>query len=770
MQRSLTDHLKNMGLYFPSSIKSAINQTSLPDSSTGDKQHEPNGSTNYFQFTRPSGNNSPPDTLAEYFLNLSRLGYSERVEQATLTNINPKLIQTYFTNIDLIRNPQERAIETSRAEELKYLLKYLGLKDDDLNLLNPLLNNQDFQNLLFTNPNLAQEMLETIKSDPFSQSNNNTNFNKDHYEIFSKLERTNIDSILRAGLGEKNFETLNSIGEQYPELYKKVKNESLSSKDIKAVLEDNRLNSREKLKGLIENVSKFVLDKMSETNTGNSLSDLTVKELDIESRDDDNEKLADIYAKVILHQINSGEDISINDSANMVSGSLASLATQTEIIFTNAQKSRLKINSNDFNQVFGKFSGLSTDMIDELLKNLEKNYTTRELGVLLQAGKTNVNQLSDNDLFVMSLFNKYQKIDGKNNKNLYEADMKDLHEKGVLVNYLYDTMPGSNMTYKQAAESIMNIPADSRGFFDGATGLNAIASVNTIAQILKDPENAFMNSEGFYARLTIADKKDHNGAFGLNTGNHYVRGNEEAAMTLLSNGKLGNITIYGGNGMTDNEFELRLRRLIMTGTQLDGNRGQLNAITTNSNVRGLGLKHVSEEGHGNQRGNHGVVGSLDSGDHRRFKTYADLVKGDIFTLNCVACSNMGGNHSYGHTVLNEMAKHLPQNVRLYATGAEIPTPPKNDRLAHFKGHLAPGLMTNSDRLIAMQGQLAVNETDISQLSIAYRDKYNITRTFDDNFGTTEQADSKNNDNNIEFRISYDNIVDDDWTKTTNAKS
>lgn len=746
----------------------------------------------------------------------------------------------------------------SRLDELKDILKDTGFSDEDINLLKNVLENPDFQRLIENNPGLAREMLESIKSDPFNDTEKVT-FKKDNYELFAKLERTGIDSIIKGGLGDSLYNSLESFANQNDfnsQLYKSFLDQALASPEVQKILSDDSLNDREKLQGVIQNTSNFIksgmenfgvletneklvspgeprlivfgdtnarneffkeggaydqakaqnpnlqiafmelgsgnnnalaqslgidtnsiskgdfnaafitqqgynpnnpgqfklnsanlqesLKKYSEdqnsktslsselTKDWNTLKNNEVKALNINSSDSkDNDVFADLYAKIVLKEVLAGKDTSLKDGLDLGKGTLAGIAAAAAKIFDTAKKSGLSLNANDVTQVLGKFSGLDQSKIAQLKADLGGKYDARTLGVLLQAGKTSSADLNDNDHHLLKLFSKYQGIAGKNNEALYKKDMKDLFDRDILVNYLYDKMPGSDITYKEAAEKIMNIPSDTRGFFDGATALNAIASVNTIAQILKDPLNAFKNGEGFYARLTIADAKDHIGAFGLNTGNRYVRGNEEATMSLLSQGKLGNVTIYGGNGMTDDEFEKRLKRLLHTGTQLSGSKGELLAVADNSTVRGLGLKHVSEEGHGNTSGNHGVAGSLDSSDKHRFKTYASLVKGDSFTLNCVACSNMGGGNSYGHVVLNEMAKHLGKNVRLYATGAEVPTPPQRDRVAHFKGHIAPGLMTNSDRIIFMQGLKEVSDTDMIKLSNTYRDEYNITRVTDD---------------------------------------
>lgn len=764
----------------------------------------------------------------------------------------------------------------SKLDEIKDLLREKGFSDKEIKLLEPLLENRDFQRLIENNPGLAREMLETIKSDPFNTNSGKSNFEKDNYEVLSELKSTGIESVLHAGLGDSLHDSLKSFSTQNDfnsKLYNSFLDQAMSNPEVQKILNDSSLNDRQKLQGVITNASDFVKNGMAQLgaievdgklvspgedstqaklivfgdadarnkfyeaggahdqakkqnpnltiafmelgdnennnalakslgintenissgdfnaafitkkgydpsdpaefklnannlqdslkqfseglnddDTGGLLTKEQTKDLDalrnndakslsINSTDSkDSDKVADLYSKMVLKKIVEGEDTSLDNALSLGSGSLASLATNVERKFNSAEKSGLNINANDTSEVLGKFSGLESDKISKLKSDLGGEFDARTLGVLLQAGKTDSSQLDANDRDVLKLFDKYQGISGRNTEALYESDMKELHDKGILVDYLYDKVPGSSMTYKEAAESIMNIPSDSRGFFDGATGLNAIASVNTIAQILKDPENAFKEGEGFYARLTIADAKDHNGAFGLNTGNRYVRGNEEATMSLLSEGKIGNVTIYGGNGMTDDEFEKRVKRLMFTGTELSGENGQLSAVADNSSVRGLGLKHVSEEGHGNTSGNHGVSGSMDSSDKHRFETYASLVKGDSFSLNCVACSNLGGNNSYGHVVLNEMAKHLGGNVRLYATGAEIPTPPRSDRITHFKGHIAPGLMTNSDRLIVMQGKQDVSDADMVKLSNAYRDEYNITRVHgdEDNDSTLSQ--------------------------------
>jgi hypothetical protein len=798
------------------------------------------------------------------------LGEQNRSQAQTQTKIDhiPEIKLTNKSFKDL--NEKQDGKPKTKIEELKELLKEQGFTDKDIKLLEPFLENRDFQRLIENDPGQAREMLETIKSDPFNNlTGKKPEFKKDNYDVFSKQESTSIESTIKAALGDGLFGSLDNFAKQNnfnSKLYGNLLEQVLANPEIKNLLSDESLSGREKLQKLqtmtadfvkngmvefgaievdgklrtsganIDEAKVFVFgdaeakskfyekggqydqakeqnphfkfafieldgnknslelakslgidgDKISKgefnaalisakgydpSNPGelllkgdnflNSLSDLNkalkesskdgwgnplskdltkdldalangqAKSLNIDSSDSkDNNKFADLYANTILKQITNGENHSLSEGLNLGSGSLADIASNAVSKFDKAEKSGLKLDSNNLTDVLGKFSGLESNQISQLKQDLGGSgidLNARSTAVLLQGGKTDAKDITANDKLVMSMFDKYQGIAGRNTESLYNSDMKELHSKGVLVDYLYDKMPGSSMTYREAAESIMNIPKDTKGFFDGATGLNAIGSVNTIAQILKDPENAFKDGNGFYARLTIADAKDHNGAFGLNSGNHYVRGNEEAAMSLLSGSKIGNITIYAGNGMTDDEFTKRIQRLINTDTKIDGDRGQLAALSENSSVRGLGLKHVSEEGHGNPNGNHGVSGSMDSGDKDRFQIYSSLVKGDSFSLNCVACSNLRGENSYGHAVLNGMAEHLAKNVRLYATGAEIDTPPGKDRVTHFKGHIAPGLMTNSDRLIVMQGKQEVNDADLIQLSNAYLDKYNITR-------------------------------------------
>ena len=122
-----------------------------------------------------------------------------------------------------------------------------------------------------------------------------------------------------------------------------------------------------------------------------------------------------------------------------------------------------------------------------------------------------------------------------------------------------------------------------------------------------------------------------------------------------------------------------------------------------------------------------------------------------------------------------MAEHLGKNVRLFATGAEIDTPPGRDRVTHFKGHIAPGLMTNSDRLIVMQGKQEVTDADLIQLSNAYLDKYNITRN-----GSDVQTETPEKKQNLyldtkEYRVSVGSQRDSnsdpkaEWLEKTGTK-
>jgi hypothetical protein len=326
-------------------------------------------------------------------------------------------------------------------------------------------------------------------------------------------------------------------------------------------------------------------------------------------------------------------------------------------------------------------------------------------------------------------------MSGKNSFSWYEQKLNEYVQKGILPDYV--------LKHKSMAEQIMNIKKND-GSTDNMSAFNILGSVASIAHILENPKTAYEDGEGMYVRSTIADSKDNNGAFGMNSGNHYMRGNEESAFSLLAFGKIGNISIYSGNGMTDKEFTGRVNRLLRVndGNYLINDNRSLVSNNDNERVRGLGLKHVSEEGHGNQSGNHGVIGSLDSSDTWRFKVYASLVRGDVFSLNCVACSNLGGNNSYGHVVLNEMAKDLGKHVRLYALGAEVPTPPQLDRLLHLNGHIAPALCTNSDRLVVNQGQRETSSDDMLVLSNYSRDSYNISRASGEASDKQENNQSK----------------------------
>lgn len=459
--------------------------------------------------------------------------------------------------------------------------------------------------------------------------------------------------------------------------------------------------------------------------------------LSIDSTGEKADGFADQYAELVIKDILEGKDKTLEDSLEVSSDSLAAIADGIDIKLDKVEKSGFKM-SNDFQDAIGKFAGMDDAKVSELSSELG-SFGTKKAGMLLQVGKTDKADLTDNDQYLLDLYDKFENIQGKNTKDLYESTLDDLQGRGIVVDYLDEEFK-DGQTYREVAEDIMNMPGgEARAFFDGATALNMIGSVNTIAQILHDGDRAFENGEGFYGRLTIADSKDHNGAFGLNTGNRYVRGNEEAVMSLMSGGKIGNITLYAGDGrngkaIDDDEFTKRMNRLMRKGTEYQSN-GNLANTNDGGEVRGLGLKHMSEEGHGNTRGNHGIVGSMDSGDKDRFATYASLVKGDSFSLNCVACSNMGGGDSYGKNVLEGMSQHLGKHVRLYGTGAEVPTPPRDDGASVFGGHFAPWLKTNSDRLVMAQGKQDIDAQTKMHLNNVYHDEYGITRMKD---GVTQE--------------------------------
>lgn len=414
------------------------------------------------------------------------------------------------------------------------------------------------------------------------------------------------------------------------------------------------------------------------------------------------EKLENTYASLILKKFESGQDESLAEKLKPENGSIADYLDGITKTFNETQKTGFNINGRDPKDTLGKMSGLGKE-VDKIISEFSgKGYTAGEIALLTAAGITNPDQMSPEQKKIFADYRAAENLEGRNTYAWYENKLNDYVQSGILPEYI--------LKHKDAAERIININRND-GSMDNMNAYNLLSSVATLGHILENPETAYINGSGTYVRATGADDRDHNGAFGLNSGNRYNRGAPEAALSLFRFGDVGNLTIYTGNGMTDIECANRLNRTmrVHNGPYQVGARGELANVNDQNEVRGLGIIQISEEGHGNTNGNYGVAGGFDKSDSPRFKIYADLVKGTSFVLNCVACSNAGGNNSYAQTVIDNMSEHLQTHQKLYAFGAENPTPPGEDNKFLLPGVLAVALDTNSNRMIVGQGQKEISE-------------------------------------------------------------
>jgi len=446
------------------------------------------------------------------------------------------------------------------------------------------------------------------------------------------------------------------------------------------------------------------------------------RQLSTESQGEKNkssEKLENTYASLILKKFESGKDESLTEKLKPENGSISDYLDGITKTFNETQKTGFNINGRDPKDTIGKMSGLDAETTQKISENFSgKGYTAGEIALLTAAGITNPDQMSPEQKKIFADYRAAENLEGKNTYAWYDNKVKEYVQIGLLPEYI--------LKHKDAAERIININRND-GSMDNINAFNLLSSVATLGHILENPETAYINGSGTYVRAASADNRDHNGAFGLNSGNRYNRGAPEAALSLFRFGDVGNLTIYTGNGMTDVEFANRLNRTLRVhnGPYQVGARGELANVNDQNEVRGLGVIQISEEGHGDTYGNYGVAGGFDRSDSSRFKIYAGLVKGPSFVLNCVACSNAGGNNSYAQTVIKNMSEHLQTHQKLYAFGAENKTPPGEDNIFLLPGVLAIALDTNSNRMIVGQGQKEISEKSRLVLTEYRMNEYGI---------------------------------------------
>ena len=190
-----------------------------------------------------------------------------QVQSKTKSDAVPDIKLTNKSFKELNDKKQEE-IPKTKIEELKDLLKEQGFTEKEIKLLEPLLENKDFQRLIENDPGQAKEMLETIKSDPFNDlAGKKVDFKKDNYDIFSKQESTSIESTIKAGLGDGLFGSLENFSKQNnfnSKLYGNLLEQALANPEIKNLLNDESISGREKLQKLQTMTADFVKNGMVE--------------------------------------------------------------------------------------------------------------------------------------------------------------------------------------------------------------------------------------------------------------------------------------------------------------------------------------------------------------------------------------------------------------------------------------------------------------------------------------------------------------------------